>query len=245
MTRHETSHPQIPFGWPLRPTLQLAGPALADDSEIFTGAGNVVSSQRPNILFIVDSSGSMDTDVVTQVPYNPLTTYAGSCSADRVYFLSGSNTSNPARCRDSDSVPLAAFKCNAASAAFLTSGYYLADRAAQLRAQGNNTRWRSISITNSNTNYVECRADAGVHGNGVNLANLWATDTVAGWTANPAQQITWNANGANGSYVFYSANYLNWYYNASTITQTRLQIVQQVATQTSATLAQAAASMWG
>ena len=55
-----------------------SGAALADDSEIFTGLANTVSAQRPNILFVIDTSGSMDTDVVTQVPYDPATTYGGS-----------------------------------------------------------------------------------------------------------------------------------------------------------------------
>ncbi len=38
-------------------------------------------------------------------------------------------------------------------------------------------------------------------------------------------------------YVFYSGNYINWLKNGSTITQTRLQIVQQVAIQTINSLA--------
>ncbi|HXV08551.1 MAG TPA: hypothetical protein VD791_11015, partial [Burkholderiales bacterium] len=50
--------------------LALAAPALADDAEIFVGTGSVVSSQRPNILFVMDTSGSMSTNVTTQVPYN-------------------------------------------------------------------------------------------------------------------------------------------------------------------------------
>ncbi len=37
--------------------------------------------------------------------------------------------------------------------------------------------------------------------------------------------------------MFYSANYINWLDNASTITQSRLAIVQQVATNTIAQLA--------
>jgi type IV pilus assembly protein PilY1 len=212
--------------------LALAGAAAADESEIFTGTGNAVSTARPSILFIMDTSGSMDTDVTTQVPFNPATTYAGSCSSSRVYFASGTNSNNPPSCTSGNSVPAVAFQCNAASAAFSTAGYYIADRAAQWRTVSGQTRWRSITITNSNTAWVDCRADAGNHGNGVNLTRLWAADGANGpWTANSAQQITW-ANPANNAYVFYSANYLNWLYNASTITQTRLEIVQQVATDT-------------
>ena len=211
--------------------LAIAGAAHADDTEIFTGVGNVVSSQRPNILFVIDTSGSMNTNVITQVPFNPATTYAGSCSSSRIYFVQGSNSSNPPSCTNTNSVPLVAFKCNAALQAFTTAGYYVADRAAQWR--GNPLRWRNIFGNTGNSVWVECRADAGQHGNGVDLARLWAADGTNGpWTANSAQQITWAANGANNSYVFYSANYINWLRGPSTTVQTRLEIVQDVAATT-------------
>jgi len=212
--------------------LALAVPALADDSEIFTGAANVVTAQRPNILFIMDTSGSMDTDVVTQVPFNPATTYPGSCDPNRVYFVQGSNSNNPPNCTSSNSFPRVAFKCDAGVQAMAAAGYYIADRAAQWRGAG--PRWRSINGNTGNSVWVECRADAGVHGSGLDPLRLWAADTLllGPWTLLPSQQITWSANGANNSYVFYSANYLNWLRNASTITQTRLEIMQDVAIRT-------------
>jgi len=210
----------------------LACIAQADESEIFVGAGNIVSSERPNILFIIDTSGSMSTNVVTQVPFDPATTYPGSCNANRVYFQLGSNSSNPPSCTNANSVPLVAFKCNAAIQSFTTAGFYVADRAAQWR--GAPLRWRNINGNTGNSVWVECRADAGVHGDGVIPLNLWAADgpLVGPWTPLSALQIGWNANGANNSYVFYSANYINWLRNASTITQTRMGIVQAVAAQT-------------
>ena len=71
--------------------------AVADESEIFVGTGNTVSNERPNILFILDTSGSMSTDVTTQVPFNPATDWPGTCADDRVYFATGSNSSSPTR----------------------------------------------------------------------------------------------------------------------------------------------------
>ncbi len=214
----------------------LSCAATADEAEIFVGTGNAASNQRPNILFIIDTSGSMDTDVVTQVPYNPATVYPGSCSSSRVYFVAGSNSSSPPACSNNTSVPLVAFKCNAALQSMALSGYYVADRAAQWRGTG--PRWRGITGNTGNSVWVECKADAGVHGNGVDLVKLWAADAANGpWSSNSTRAIGWNANGANSGYVFYSANYINWLINGSTITQTRLEIVQQVATQTIAQLA--------
>jgi type IV pilus assembly protein PilY1 len=212
----------------------LACPTFADEAEIFVGTGNAVSAERPNILFIMDTSGSMTGNVTTQVPYSSATDFSGSCADDRVYFQQGTNSSDPPSCGSSTSVPLAAFKCNAALTAMATAGYYIADRAAQWRS----SRWQSINGGTGSSVWVECRADAGFHGNGVNTTNLWARDGTNGpWTSSSGNQITWTQNNSNRSYVFYSGNYVNWLNNGGTITQTRMQIMQQVASNTITQLA--------
>src|SRR5690606_39243813 len=146
----------------------------------------------------------------------------------------GTNSSDPPDCNNNNSVPLVAFKCDAALTNMALAGYYIADRAAQWRS----SRWRNINGNTGNSVWVECRADAGVHGNGVNTTNLWARDGSGGpWTSNSAQQITWTQNTSNRSYVFYSGNYINWLNSGGTITQTRLEIMQQVASNTITQLA--------
>ncbi|MDH4259410.1 MAG: PilC/PilY family type IV pilus protein [Gammaproteobacteria bacterium] len=210
--------------------LVIAGAAAADDTEIFTGAGNVVSAQRPNILFIFDTSGSMSTNVATQSPFNPATTYTGGCSQNRIYFQTGSNTSNPPSCSDNNSVPVAAFKCDASSRAIAQFGNTVA-RAGQWRPQGNTNNWRTISVTNSNTAWVECATDAGVHGDGVNTAKLWAANGAFGpWSATAAQGVNWP--GTGNDYAFFSGNYVNWLNGSGAIVQSRIAIMQQVAIQT-------------
>ena len=214
--------------------------ASADETEIFVGTGNAVSGQRPNILFIIDTSGSMSTAVLTQDPFNPATTYAGPCNTARVYYASGSDANNTPSCANNNSsVPAAAFKCAAATPGFTAVGYYLADRAAQWRTQGKKTQWNTITDNATATAYVECKADAGIHGDGVNVTKLWAADTGGPYTANAAQAIAW-ANPANNAYVFYSPNYLNWLYGPATTSQSRLQIVKDVATSTITQLAASA-----
>src|SRR5260370_7695165 len=58
--------------------------ALADDSEIFTGSPS--AGALPNILLILDTSGSMASPVITQAAYVPATTYAGSCTSPLLYL---------------------------------------------------------------------------------------------------------------------------------------------------------------
>ncbi len=49
-------------------------PAVADDTELFIG--NSLSSQaQPNILFVIDNSGSMGSLVLTQDGFDGSTTY--------------------------------------------------------------------------------------------------------------------------------------------------------------------------
>jgi type IV pilus assembly protein PilY1 len=208
----------------------MGAPVNADEAEIFVGIGNAVSAERPNILFIIDTSGSMSTNVVTQVPFDPSVDWPGSCTDDRVYFDAGDDSSDPPSCSDSNSVPLAIFKCQAATTNMALAGYYLASQAAQWRtpSRGSTKQWRTIDGRNTADAWVECNADHGVHGNGVNLSNLWATNSSGPWTAT-ANATFWSG---YESYVFFSGNYINWLNNGSTITQSRIEIVKQVATNT-------------
>ena len=220
----------------------LTWSAVADEAEIFVGTGNAVSNTRPNILIIMDTSGSMTGTITTQVPFDPSVTYpagsgANNCRTDRVYFERNGTTSDPPSCRDSDNnwVPLAAFKCKAALDAMAQAGYYVANPAAQWRSN----KWQGINGNTGTSVWVECKSDAGKHGNGVNTSKLWAADgsKKGPWSADEKDAIGWNQNGANQGYVFFSGNYINWLNNGSTITQTRLEIVQQVAKQTINSLA--------
>ena len=78
-----------------------AGAAFADDTEIFVNQG-ASAGVRPNVLFIVDTSGSMNGGVVLpRPPYDPAVSYGGECSVDRVYFQRDTATGTP-DCGDDD-----------------------------------------------------------------------------------------------------------------------------------------------
>ncbi|MDH3451797.1 MAG: hypothetical protein OEN20_05200, partial [Gammaproteobacteria bacterium] len=80
-------------------SLFASTPVYADDTEIYVG-GSSASSVPPNVLFAVDTSGSMGSTVVTQGVYDPATDYSTlptSCAEftnNRIYWSPGSvNTS--------------------------------------------------------------------------------------------------------------------------------------------------------
>src|SRR5690554_4467027 len=61
----------------------------ADDTEIFFNIERDVSA--PNILFILDNSGSMSTNVeVLSADFDPSQSYNGGLNRDDVYYIDGS-----------------------------------------------------------------------------------------------------------------------------------------------------------
>ena len=71
--------------------------ASADDTEIFVAAPPPGTNTAANIMFIIDTSGSMDSEVTTQVDWDPDVDYSGSCDRDNVYWATGADATPP-RC---------------------------------------------------------------------------------------------------------------------------------------------------
>jgi type IV pilus assembly protein PilY1 len=202
-------------------------PALADDTELFIG--NSLSSQtRPNILFIIDNSGSMGSLVLTQAGFDAATTYPSQgCDPSRVYWRTG--TGNPPACGTSNWFNATALRCNRAAQAFTAAGYYT-DTMAQYDPNNvsGGKRWETIS-SSEKTRAVECRSDRGVHGDGG--PNLYARNNQAavnGYWGGSSTEISWGSSPANQVYTLYSGNYLNWAYGPTGF-RTRLEVVQDVA----------------
>jgi type IV pilus assembly protein PilY1 len=203
-------------------TLLCSGPARADDTELFVGAAVAAAPSRPNILFIMDTSGSMDTDVTTQVSFDPADTYSGSCNKDRIYWSTDDKVPS---CSTDRYVKASVFTCNAAQPNLASAGIAYVTKAARWRSSRN--RWESLSA-GDDSSWIECSADEGVHGQTASSTKKFAADgsTNGPWSSSSANKIDWSRGQA---ITFYSGNYLNW--KASpTITRTRLEIMQEVLT---------------
>ncbi|HEU4619678.1 MAG TPA: PilC/PilY family type IV pilus protein [Gammaproteobacteria bacterium] len=217
----------------------LAGtPALADDTELFVYDSSVLAV-KPNVLFIFDTSGSMQTIVDSQANYNPSTTYAGTCDSTKLYWRSFTWWStDPPSCDTTQSFDRSVFKCRAALDAFQTNAGRWSDNFAQFNVttrtkKGNTTTTAVWSNLNGSVDpqYVECASDSGVNGNdGDSSATTrkWAQDDDASnpWSDRSRDVISWR----NMSMAtVYDANYLNWYYGP-TGPESRSQIMKDVAT---------------
>jgi type IV pilus assembly protein PilY1 len=235
--------------------------ALADDTEIFFNQNN--GNIPANIMFILDTSGSMNDLVTSAVDYVPATGYApdGCAAFDNNYYYFG-NSGTPA-CGTANKILKSQFKC-ASMLASINSGGFATDAFAQWgsgtvsRRTGRGTVGNPTVLTSTNsygwkntlsgantTGYVECKADAGVDGDGVDNTKLYAstdtfsvvtktttppgTVTITG-TVTAAQQVgVWDptknffAASTGGTYTIYSANYMNYLFD-STQRSTRSKI---------------------
>ena len=90
-------------------------PAVAEDIEIYVGNAAATVEVKPNLLFIVDTSGSMRIKVQTQEPYDISHDYSGDSGScfdnDRIYFSTGDT---PA-CGTDNWFNKTALKCDAAT----------------------------------------------------------------------------------------------------------------------------------
>jgi len=222
--------------------------ALADDTEIFFN--NLNNGANANIMFILDSSGSMTDVVTTQHPYHSTITYAANtCAANfsssNVYYGTGGTV--PA-CGSTKSIPLSNFKCVDAAKALATGagtaapGFYSGNmiqwgpftiKPKPKSGSSTSNQWQgTLGITNGTS--VECQNDAGVAGNGVTGgSNLYPSKLANAGSSTGVWDVKsnswWSVSGNVGTgYVIYSANYLNYFYNSATTTSaTKVQILQQ------------------
>ena len=208
-------------------------PAAADDTELFVGDSTLYPQSLPNILFILDTSGSMTTLVSTQGSYDPTVTYPGICDPARVYYRRG--TGNPPSCNTSNWFNLTAYTCWTGQEAFLTAGRHT-DRLAQYDPNTDD-RWERLA-SGRKSRLVECEDDGGIHGDGSDPAEVWAQDGDDSqlWSNDSNDEVTWGNSPTDRIYTTYNANYLNWYNGPTGQLQSRTDIMKEVATATLASV---------
>ncbi len=115
-------------------------PAFAEDIEIYTGSTGVSSPATANILFVLDTSGSMN-GIIAGVPvdYDSSNIYTGCFDANRLYVEDDLLVNAIKYCTSwkydittINQFNVSAFKCNTGDDSLATSGLYI-DRIAQYR----------------------------------------------------------------------------------------------------------------
>jgi type IV pilus assembly protein PilY1 len=213
--------------------LCAATPVLADDIEIYTTGALGAATIQPNVMFIVDTSGSMNDTVDSNVPYDYTFPYTGSYATDKIYF---STTSTPPGTSLKYSFDKAANKCDASVQKYdigvvvnavgpLEEYGYYSDQIAQFRSNSWNAMLGSNNTATKRAYPVECAADAGIHGDTTASANKYIIDNATGWTSSVTTPSVW-AGGANVLYLF-DGNYLNYKTGAATVKIAKIEIAKE------------------
>jgi len=212
-------------------------PALADDTELLLANPSPSLRPKPNVMFILDTSGSMQTEEETTEPYDSGQSYAGNCAAASYYWA---KTDTIPDCATTDQIfDDGAMVCDAATRLINGIGTYT-DTMVQYRdgptsgngnGNGGPFRWQTIGAGHT-AEFVECRNDSAVHGDGIDTTRLHAdkgTDVVPFWTSNSNNELSWGSGKAKTQYTIFKGNYLNWKSQPNTVVWTRSRIMISVA----------------
>lgn len=212
----------------------------AKDTDIYLRVPQVSRDDSPNIMILLDNSGSMTTSVSTVPAYDATTTYSGSYDTTRVYW--STNSSLPTS-GTSNWLPAANNSCTSSLANLGSSagatGYYSDNIVGWIwKVAGSTTsstqgRWNNVvSGTNGDGNRkmgpVECAndnpADAtlGTYATASNNSNLAYSSRYTSSTGSKLDLTTYN------KITLYSGNYLNYTENPpATVSKSRMQIAQE------------------
>ena len=219
-------------------TLLSANCAHADDTEILFEA-SASNELTPNVLFILDNSGSMSNIVTTTTPYDNSVNYIQKATNDGYSVYSD----NYIYVYDSDftyrgRILSAQNNCQTMSNMLAASGQYTAAKVAGFSTSSNSWQtlfggwggwgwwWWGWGGSQENTNIIECKDDRGVHGANGGGGNHYAINNNSMWTSNEDNEVSWNS---FTTYDFYSANYQNWYeYYRVVSNQSRIDVMKNV-----------------
>ncbi len=221
-------------------SIVVGSTAFAQDVEIYTGTDSL--GVNPNILFVIDTSGSMG-GTVNVSDYDPLMDYAApagssECHDNRLYVMFDAN---PPECDTDAWFEMSKFRCDYAWDALNIPGTgvgtgFNVDK----YSRWSDGAWRELHGTfhqhRSVTDHYECYADDGEHGEDAvstathihNSSGPWSTtnDEATGSGGSPG---IWSA---MSSITIYTGNYLNWYHyhgGSSGTDKTRLEVVVDAA----------------
>jgi type IV pilus assembly protein PilY1 len=232
--------------------VMLGAPAQADDSEVFTNASFLATGVRPNVLFIIDTSGSMTEKVNV---WDPKKGYSGACPSGRIYWRAESSGSKvPPDCSSNQWISVDNNRCAYAWANYnkkgtLTGGLSLNGwwngRTLMLVKKDkddkdlNPTKWAS-PVAGRDWK-IECFSDRGIHGDdkatdAPNQANKYPRNGTTGttdstrWGNDKANQQVPDSDWNNNYVSLFTSDYINWYNSLEEgVVKTRFEIVRDVA----------------
>lgn len=221
-------------------------PALADDTELLLLNPSATTQPKPNILFILDTSGSMTTLENTVQPYDStLPPYAGNCDPDYLYWTDvGVEPTCDGSGTELNKVKKTVFQCAAANQQITGIGSY-SDTMVQWRTseytlttgQVVDVYWWQTFEPGDEDGFIECQADRSIHGSddpAFNPSDKYATaygfygGIGQPWVNDSSIELSWGSAPRNVEYTVYDGNYLNWKASPAAVQLSRAEIVRSV-----------------
>lgn len=203
----------------------VASSALADDTEIFVSQASAAQATAlPNILFLYDNSGSMASTVLTQVPWDPNSTFNGCYDSTVIYFSTDGSTPG---CKSKNYFNKNVNYCQASTAPLSSVGTY----AGKLLAWRGSPQSKWVDLSTNHTRETECEADQGnpATGKAAGDGKPYAVDGANGpWAAAVSAAAPKPAWASTVSSTLFDGNWLNWSTTGGTVSMTRIEIIQQV-----------------
>ena len=205
----------------------LGQPALADDTELLLFSQDPSLTPKSNVMFILDTSGSMTSTETTVEPYDSTIDYSGNCDKNNLYWS------------DVDVLPVcdgnetqffdkSAFQCLFAANQIAGIGSF-SGTMVQYYSKGNaSPKWQYLEPGEDSSD-VECHADSGIHGDGT-PGEVYAASGSGQplWTSEPKAELSWGSSPRNLSYTVFDGNYLNWKDSPQSVTFSRTKIMKLV-----------------
>lgn len=217
-------------------------PAVADDTELLL-VNPDASQQIPNVMLIIDSSGSMGNSEMTTEVYDHLLPYPGSatpCDPNYLYWTEYKNVVPSCSSGTANRILKTSFLCEDATRRIEGVGSYRG-RMSQHRlgssgffsillGLADTVHWQELEPGNE-TDLVECQKDDGEHGDGVDLSAVYAQrgGDEAPFTDKKKDRINWGSWPSSQSVTVYDGNYLNYLENPVIVSDTKINIVQNTA----------------
>ncbi|MBT8067508.1 MAG: PQQ-binding-like beta-propeller repeat protein [Gammaproteobacteria bacterium] len=212
-------------------SLMISSPTWADDVELLLSTPGLSAAARPNLLFILDSSGSMTGEVPTQPPYDPAVVYPGDCQSDMYYWKDGTSSWVPT-CGSRYKFKKTKFDCAQGTAQIATSGRYADTMAMYREYDDDDWAWYTLSRYETDRN-VECADDSGVHGeNGDNATSRpyarSGTNRTNMYTSRSDREVNWGSWPTHRVITVYDPNWLNWRNGPTASNMRKTDIVKAV-----------------
>jgi type IV pilus assembly protein PilY1 len=224
-------------------TLTTGTPAYADDTELLLLNPNADVQSIPNVLLIIDSSGSMGNQEQTREVYDSAIAYAGgvtACDPNYLYWTTIKGTTPSCDPANTQRILKSSFVCRHAVNQIKGIGIYNG-RMAQYRDGGSGflsiflglekVRWQNLEPGNA-TDIVECQKDRGEHGDGTSGTDVFAQKggDLIPFTSSKKNEVSWGSWPTNQNVTMYDGNYLNYIVNPVFIQDSRINIVNNTAT---------------